>query len=90
MITAPSRDFADGNARLNSASPAGTTPESQQALVEWLYSFLLSKQAVQGIVWNQWNDAQPHNYAHGGVLDQQQGVKPALKSIADLKSKYLS
>jgi hypothetical protein len=61
----------------------------QRAVVEHIVPVLLAKNSVQAIVWNQWTDTHPHEFAHGGLIDATGKAKPALKTLADLKKKYL-
>lgn len=63
--------------------------ELQQQWVESLVPLLLSKPAVQGIVWNQLTDATPHEYPWGGLFDNQSEPKPSLASLSVLRKIHL-
>jgi hypothetical protein len=49
----------------------------------------LAKPGVQGVVWNQICDSQPHRFPHGGLFDAAGRVKPALAALAALRQTYL-
>jgi hypothetical protein len=65
------------------------SPNWQEEVVERCFPVLLAKNSVQAIVWNQWTDTHPHEFAHGGLIDASGKAKPALKSLAHLRRKYL-
>jgi hypothetical protein len=62
----------------------------QRTVVDHIVPVLLAKNSVQAIVWNQWTDTHPHEFAHGGLIDATGKAKPALKSLAELKKRYLA
>ncbi len=55
---------------------------TQRAWAEKFLPVLLAKQPVQGIIWNQLLDSQPHALAHGGLFDAQDRPKPILELLA--------
>jgi len=86
VLTAPSSDLPDSRARA-SAKPvpygcaSGPTPASQALWVERLLPLLSAKQPVQGIIWRQLLDSQPHEFPHGGLFDEKDEPKPVLSAI---------
>lgn len=96
LLTMPSSNNEDPQARKASAAQecfAGNgdlTPEQQAKLAELLLNFLVCKQAVYGVAWNQLSDRQPHAYANGGLLDAQDQGKPVLKTLADIRGMHLT
>lgn len=93
-FTAPSGGTADPNAR-NSIAPiidqelAIPSPVWQKRVVDQVFPLLLAKNSVQAIAWTQWTDTEPHEFAHGGLIDIAGKAKPALKTLAELRKKYL-
>jgi hypothetical protein len=67
----------------------GSTPESQRDLAEQLLSLLIAKPFVQGVIWNQLTDAEPAQFAHGGLFDDQGLPKPVLATITSLRKQHL-
>lgn len=67
----------------------GSTPETQQELAEQLLPLLMAKPLVQGIIWNQLTDAEPAEFAHGGIFDAEGLPKPVLATIASLRKQHL-
>ncbi len=94
MLTCPSSDAEDPRA-LRKAQPQailnenGCTLEGQQQWVERFLPLMLAKPYIRGVLWNQLSDAEPHGFAHGGVLDAGDQPKPALSVLASLRRKYL-
>ena len=62
----------------------------QQYVVEHIVPVLLAKNSVQAIVWNQWTDTLPHEFAHGGLIDLRGRAKPSLKLLVELRRKFLT
>jgi hypothetical protein len=96
LLTMPSSTSEDEQAR-NTASIqdqfAGNnelTPENQAALAEPLLNFLVCKQAIYGIAWNQLSDRQPHAFANSGLLDANDQAKPVLKTLAEIRRAHLA
>jgi hypothetical protein len=63
--------------------------ETQCAWSEKLLGVLLAKQPVQGIIWNQLLDSQPHAFPHGGLIDTQGRAKPILGLLESLRRQHL-
>ncbi len=93
LLTIPGGAGEDSHAR-RAAKPAGdaglATRESQQQLAHQLVRLLMSKQSVYAVIWSQWSDAQPHEFAHGGLLDAEGKPKPALAALTSIRRKHLS
>jgi hypothetical protein len=93
-LTAPSAATPDAKAsRASAVVPygfgTGTSATSQRELIAELVPLLLSKPAVQGIVWNQFDDGEPHEYPHGGLVDAGGRAKPALAELGRLRGEFL-
>jgi hypothetical protein len=86
FLSAPSSMGADPLAR-HPAHPqvdllaGGVTPAWQQTLVSQLLPVVLAKQSVQAIVWDPWQDNQPHELSNAGLYDTSGRAKPALKTL---------
>jgi hypothetical protein len=63
---------------------------AQRAWAEKYLPVLLAKQPVQGIVWNQLLDSQPHALAHGGLFDEGDEAKPIVESLAALRREHVA
>jgi hypothetical protein len=95
FLSAPSSAAADPLARhpgrpLPDLRVDGPTPAWQHVLVQWLIPLLLAKQAVQGIIWDCWQDDHPHEMPNGGLYDNRGAPKPALQSLIELRREWLS
>jgi hypothetical protein len=89
-LTAPSTTGPDPQAAYAARQWGGESDLAwQNAVVEHVVPVLMSKNSVQAIVWNQWSDMQPHEFAHSGLIDATGKAKPVLKTLAELKKKYL-
>jgi hypothetical protein len=90
VLTAPSSHAADSRA-LHPARPLADltggklTAKWQQALVEQMIPLIAAKQSVQALAWDAWQDDQPHEFPHAGLLDGKGKPKPALKTLIDLR-----
>jgi hypothetical protein len=62
---------------------------SQQTWVARHLPVFLAKTYVQGILWGQLRDLEPHEFPHGGLYDLQRRPKPALRQLAALRKAYL-
>lgn len=93
-LTAASAAGADPLARVNpktvnySASDQ-LSAAAQRAWAERYFQVLLAKQPVQGIIWNQLLDSQPHALPHGGLFDAQDRAKPILGVFEALRRQHL-
>ncbi len=82
--------LASSQARVLPMAPGGqVSVASQWSWAGEILPLLLSKQAVQGVMWNQLLDSQPHEFAHGGLFDQQNHGKPALTALQTARRQYL-
>ena len=70
-------------------APGSWTANSQQAWVARYVPLILAKPYVQGVIWNQLCDGQPHDFPHGGLFDQRQHAKPALRTLAAIRQAHL-
>ena len=50
---------------------------------------MLAKPGVQGLVWNQFADNQPHELAHGGLFDSAGGIKPIVRGLEQLRAQFV-
>ncbi len=89
-ICAPGGEGDDPLAgRKASLPPGGWTAAAQQAFAARFVPLALAKPAVQGVVWNQLRDDQPHEFPHGGLFDARGQIKPALRTLAAIRQRYL-
>lgn len=93
-LAVPSSSDADPQATSHSHPIAeictgGWTPASQQAWVERLAPFIISKSAVHGLIWSQLHDAQPHDLPHAGLIDVGGQAKPVMHTLAALRRQHL-
>ncbi len=73
----------------SSPMPDNWSPERQEAWVSNYLPVILSKTAVQAVIWNQLSDAERHEFPHGGLIDSAGKPKPALTDIAALRHAHL-
>jgi hypothetical protein len=94
FLSAPSSMGADPFAR-HPAHPlvdllaGGVTPTWQKELVARLFPVLLAKHSVQAIVWDPWQDNQPHELSCAGLYDTTGKPKPALQTLIDQRRQLL-
>jgi len=89
-LTVPSDSAEDNGARRPDTLSPDAWSEKRQA--EWTRHFLpviLSKPSVQAVVWNQLRDDEPHDFAHGGLLNSGGQPKPAVSEIKQLRQEML-
>ncbi len=84
----PLRCRSHGASRGENAARAWT-PAAQKAWVERYVPLMLAKTGVQGVIWNQLRDSQPHDFPYGGLFDLRGRYKPALRSLASLRRSLL-
>lgn len=88
-LSVPSASGADPRAarkdRIIPFTGGQITPATQQAWAEQYLPALLARQPVQGIIWNQLLDSQPHAYPHGGLFDAQDRPKPLVEYLQSLR-----
>ena len=65
--------------------PGGVNPAWQQQLIQQLLPVLLAKPHVQAIIWDCWQDNQPHEVPCAGLFDAAGQAKPGLQSLIDQK-----
>lgn len=93
-MTFPSAEGADPLA-WSEAKPdpkamfGGWSEQAQLALVESYLPLLLAKPSVQAVVWDQWSDAEPHEFPHGGLLNRQAVFKPVASAFTALRKAHL-
>jgi hypothetical protein len=89
-LTVPSGDHDDPRARRRVSLPPGSwTAKRQQAWVARYVPLILAKPFVQGVIWNQLYDSQPHEFPHGGLFDEQDQPKPALDTLAAIRQGHV-
>ena len=93
FLTVPSRSDADpnlvGEESILDDARGHVTPEWQTQWAGDLSRLLLAKRSVQGIVWNQWSDGEPHLFPNGGLLDTDHQAKPALERLRGFRQEHL-
>jgi hypothetical protein len=94
FLSAPSSMGLDEQARhpahpLVELWPGGVTPAWQSEVADSLLPMLLAKPPVQAIVWDTWQDNQPHELSCSGLNDSRGQQKPALKTIMTLRSEFI-
>ncbi|MDH3716493.1 MAG: endo-1,4-beta-xylanase [Planctomycetota bacterium] len=90
-LVVPSGRGDDPQARLpHQPTDEAWSRERQDAWVQQYLPVLLSKTAVQAVMWNQLCDSQPHEYVHGGLLDAESKPKPVVASLANLRHQHLA
>jgi hypothetical protein len=94
VASAPSGSGSDANAavpvRGASCRDHPSSLETQRRTAEGLALLALAKSFVHGFIWNDLSDATPHEFAHAGLFDAQGQPKPALDSLAALRTQYLT
>jgi hypothetical protein len=90
-VSAPSGYHEDPLARHKAATPSSSwSPAAQQAWAARCVPLALAKPQVQGVFWTQYLDSQPHDFPHGGLLDDRRHAKPALRTLAAIRQTYLT
>ena len=69
--------------------PGDWSLDQQDVWIKHYLPMILSKHAVQAVVWNQLSDKTPHEWAHGGLIDSKGKPKPALASLGELRRTYI-
>jgi hypothetical protein len=89
-LSVPSGHAEDPLARHKESLPGESwTPAAQRAWAARFVPLSLAKPMVQGVVWNQLNDSQPHDFPHGGLFDVGGKPKPALRTLAAIRKAYV-
>ena len=91
VVLRPERRRATIRSRGGRRSPvlAGWNPAAQRAFAARFVPLALAKPGVQGVVWSQTSDRQPHRFPHAGLFDAAGRAKPALAALAALRRGYL-
>ncbi len=90
-LSLPGGDGADDKARQKIDLPAGSwSLAAQQAWAARYVPLILAKPGIQAVVWNQFDDRQPHEFPHAGLLTPQGHAKPALRMLAGLRAAYFN
>jgi hypothetical protein len=94
FLSVPSSMGPDAKARhpahpLVDLRPGGINAAWQRAIVEQLFPLLLAKHSVQAIVWDSWQDNEPHDLPNSGLHDQTGRAKPALQSLINHRRSLL-
>ncbi len=89
-LTVPSNATPDSRAlrkcqTIPFAANGTLTPDAQRKWGEQILPMLLAKQAVQGLLWNQLRDSQPHAYPRGGLFDDREQAKPIVEVLKALR-----
>ena len=79
-----------GPAERSTSSSGSWNLAAQQAWAARYVPLILAKPGVQAVVWNQFEDAQPHEFPHAGLLTPQGQAKPALRTLASLRAAYFN
>jgi hypothetical protein len=89
-LCAPSAYHEDPLAQHKTALPPGSwSALAQQAWAARFVPLSLAKPMVQGVLWNQLRDSEPHDFPHGGLFDDRRQAKLALRTLATIRQMYL-
>ena len=90
-LSLPSGDAPDPQARQKPDFSAGSwSLAAQQAWAARYVPLLLARPGIQAVVWNQFEDGQPHEFPHAGLIIPEGQAKPALRTLAALKAAYFN
>jgi hypothetical protein len=70
-------------------APESWSVKTQQSWVAQVVPLLLAKPYVQGVIWNQLRDCEPHEFPHGGLFDLRRQPKPALRTLTSIRQAHL-
>jgi hypothetical protein len=70
-------------------APESWSLKAQQSWVAQVVPLLLAKPYVQGVIWNQLRDCEPHEFPHGGLFDLRRQPKPALRTLTSIRQAHL-
>ena len=95
LLTIPSSAEPDANARrpsppMEQGFRGGLSLQTQHEYAKELVPMLVAKQCVHGVIWNQLDDAQPHDFPHGGLFDGQHQPKPGFDALVKLRREHLT
>ncbi len=90
----PSAHRPDALADSDLSTPAGhwhdgLTSASQADWAEQFATLALCAPAVRTVMWSHFDDALPHQFPHGGLVDSQGNIKPALERLRALRQEHL-
>jgi hypothetical protein len=89
-LSAPGAHHEDPLAQRTTTPPPGIwTTVTQQAWATRLIPLSLAKPMVQGVVWNQLRDSEPHDFPHAGLFDDRRHAKLLLRTLAAIRQTYL-
>lgn len=89
-LSAPSAFHEDPLAgHPSTVAPGSWTATAQQAYIARFVPLCLAKPLVQGVLWNQLRDSEPHDFPHGGLFDDRRHPKPALRTLTTIRQTYL-
>lgn len=89
-VCAPSSVHDDPLARRQvRLAPDSWSARSQQSWIAQFVPLLLAKPYVQGVIWNQLRDCEPHEFPHGGLFDLRRQPKPSLRTLATIRQSHL-
>jgi hypothetical protein len=84
-----SPDVTGGRAGLKILPYAGiVNPDTQRVWLELFVPMIMSKPAVQALIWNQLQDSPVAELPSGGLLDMKGEVKPALPYVESSRHEY--
>jgi hypothetical protein len=89
-LSAPSAVREDPLAQHPTAVSSGNWSTAAQRV--WVARFVplsLAKLMVQGVLWNQLRDSEPHDFPHGGLFDDRRHTKPALRTLTSIRQMHL-
>ena len=90
-LSLPSGDAPDALARQKPDFSAGSwSLAAQQAWAARYVPLLLARPGIQAVVWNQFEDGQPHEFPHAGLITPEGQAKPALRTLAALRAAYFN
>ena len=70
--------------------PESWTPAAQQAWIARYVPLVLAKPSVQGVLWSQLHDSQPHDFPYGGLFDLRRQFEPALRPWRRSRGRFSS
>lgn len=67
----------------------GWSAKAQQSWIAQFVPLMLAKPYVQGVLWNQLRDCEPHEFPHGGLFDLRRQPKPGLRTLTSIRQTHL-
>jgi hypothetical protein len=90
MLSAPSSASIDPLASMRATTVSGkVSPEDTANFLRPWLSMLVAKQAVHGVLWNQYTDSDPHRWPHSGLVDTTGAAKPIAEVMAALRRAHV-